>query len=222
MDNRKQRSPLPLNGHQLRRRLRETSWVIQKTPSQISRSPDIHPNRGTPGAIGRRDGRASESLGELAGKMPEADEPEAQFDQVGQDVRDGTGADVSRLTVMIGGRTSGFTGVSGVRDTGHSHKRRASGPSCSRIVAGHSVTPVLPGTQPHGFAASRKLASLAGTCAWAMSSSQAVREALAIVEVMQEGLASLQTVWQKVSAGGGWMNRPVRTRMPGGVGRASE
>ena len=38
-----------------------------------------------------------------------------------------------------------------------------------------------------------------------MSSGQAVLEALSIVEVMREGLVSLQMVWQKVGAGDEWL-----------------
>ncbi len=59
-----------------------------------------------------------------------------------------------------------------------------------------------------------------------MSSSQAVHEALSITVpahqalqqqgLTQEGLVSLLTIWQKLTARE--MNRPVRTRMPGGVG----
>ena len=54
--------------------------------------------------------------------------------------------------------------------------------------------------------------------AWVMSSSQAVHEALSIAYLTQTGLASLLTLWQTLTAKK--LNRPVRTRMPGGVGGA--
>ena len=55
---------------------------------------------------------------------------------------------------------------------------------------------------------------------WVLSSSQAVHEALSLDYLAGQGLASLLTIWQKLTAKE--MNRPVRTRTPGGVGGASE
>ena len=53
---------------------------------------------------------------------------------------------------------------------------------------------------------------------WTMSSSRAVHEALSLDSLAHEGLASLLTIWQTLTAKD--LNRPVRTRMPGGVGGA--
>ena len=53
---------------------------------------------------------------------------------------------------------------------------------------------------------------------WTLSSSKAVHEALSLDYLAHEGLASLLTIWQTLTAKD--LNRPVRTRMPGGVGGA--
>ena len=53
---------------------------------------------------------------------------------------------------------------------------------------------------------------------WTLSSSKAVHEALSLDYLDHEGLASLLTIWQTLTAKD--LNRPVRTRMPGGVGGA--
>jgi RNA-directed DNA polymerase len=53
---------------------------------------------------------------------------------------------------------------------------------------------------------------------WTMSSSRAVHEALSLDYLAHEGLASLLTIWQTLTAKD--LNRPVRTRMPSGVGGA--
>ena len=55
---------------------------------------------------------------------------------------------------------------------------------------------------------------------WVMSSSRAVHEALSLEQLTHDGLVSLLTIWQTLTAKD--LNRPVRTRMPGGVGGASE
>jgi hypothetical protein len=54
--------------------------------------------------------------------------------------------------------------------------------------------------------------------AWVMSPSQVVHEALSIACLMQTALASLLTIWQKLTAKK--LDRPVWPRMQGGVGRA--
>ena len=53
---------------------------------------------------------------------------------------------------------------------------------------------------------------------WTQSSSKAVHEALSLDYLAHEGLVSLFTIWQTLTAKD--LNRPVRTRMPGGVGGA--
>ena len=53
---------------------------------------------------------------------------------------------------------------------------------------------------------------------WTLSSSKAVHEALSLDYLAHEGLASLFTIWQTLTAKD--LNRPVRTRMSGGVGGA--
>lgn len=53
---------------------------------------------------------------------------------------------------------------------------------------------------------------------WTMSSSRAVHEALSVEHLTHEGLVSLFTIWQTLTAKD--LNRPVRARMPGGVGGA--
>ena len=53
---------------------------------------------------------------------------------------------------------------------------------------------------------------------WTQSSSKAVHEALSLDYLAHEGLASLFTIWQTLTAKD--LSRPVRTRMPGGVGGA--
>jgi RNA-directed DNA polymerase len=55
---------------------------------------------------------------------------------------------------------------------------------------------------------------------WVMSSSRAVHEALSLEHLTHDGLVSLLAIWQTLTAKD--LNRPVRTRMPGGVGGASE
>ena len=51
---------------------------------------------------------------------------------------------------------------------------------------------------------------------WTLSSSRAVHEALSLEYLAHDGLPSLLTIWQARTAKE--MNRPVRTRTPGGVG----
>ena len=51
-----------------------------------------------------------------------------------------------------------------------------------------------------------------------MSSSRAVHAALSLEHLTQAGLVSLFNIWQTPTAKD--LNRLVRTRMPGGVGRA--
>ena len=53
---------------------------------------------------------------------------------------------------------------------------------------------------------------------WVMSSSRAVHEALSLEHLTHEGLVSLLTFWQTLTAKD--LNRPLRTRTPGGVGGA--
>ena len=55
--------------------------------------------------------------------------------------------------------------------------------------------------------------------AWVMSSSRAVHEALSLEHLTYDGLVSLFTIWQTLTAKD--LNRPVRTRTPGGVGEGS-